>query len=108
MAPRSSRILSAASIYGPVSSGAGTDVYHSRHSSPSAAARRRSASCSRASGSTVAYRPSSVTGSTDATLASRSRHERHAPEQMHVLLVLEQRAVERRDGDLSVGSPERL
>src|SRR5437762_5790846 len=101
-------MLSAASMYERVLSGAGTDVYHSRHSSPSAAARLRSASCFRASGSSVACRPSSVTGSMNATLSSRSRHEGDPFEQVHILLVLEQGAVERRNHDLLVGAAKRL
>src|SRR5690349_25099317 len=108
MAPSRSRMASAVSIYAAVRSGAGTDVYHRRHSSPSAAARRKPSSCSRASGSIVAWRPFRLTGSTNATLPSRTRHERDPLEQMHVLLVLEQRAVQRRNDDLPVLASQRF
>src|SRR3989442_812118 len=108
VAPRSALMLSAAAIYAPIWSDAGTDVYHSCHSSPSTAAWLRSASCFRASGSSVACRPSSVTGSMNATLSSRSRHEGDPLEQVHVLLVLEQSAVERRNHHPLVGAAKRL
>ena len=44
----------------------------------------------------------------DEALAPGARHERDALEQVHVLLVLEQRAVQRRDQHLLVGALQRL
>ena len=55
---------SAAATYSPIFSGAATDVYQRRHSSPSPAARASASACSAASGSSVAWRPASVTGAT--------------------------------------------
>jgi hypothetical protein len=51
------------SISRAMPSGAGTDVYHSRHSSPSRAAAHSASWCSCASGRSVACGPCSTSGS---------------------------------------------
>ena len=58
-----SRMSSAVATYSAIRSGAPTPVYQSRHSSPSRAASASAAACDAASGSSVAWRPFSVTGS---------------------------------------------
>ena len=60
---------SAAATYPAIFSGAATDVYQRRHSSPSAAARASGSACSAAIGSSVAWRPASVTGATKRSAA---------------------------------------
>src|SRR5438045_7517668 len=111
IAPCASRMSSARSSHAVVVSGDGTDVYQSRHSAPSAAAARIPSTCSTASGSSTAWPPRSVTGSMKRSvkclaLPTAARHEHHALEQVHVLLVLQQCAVQRRNERLAVGAAQ--
>src|SRR5213078_1077185 len=108
IAPSFSRMSSAVAMYSPIFSGGAIEVYQSRQSSPSAAARLSASSCSRASGSSVAWAPFRVTGSTNATLAPRPCHKGDPLEQVHILLVLEERPVERRNDDLLVRASQRF
>src|SRR5438552_9863285 len=77
IAPRRSRMSSAVATYSPMRSGAAIDVYHSRHSSPSAAACCNAASCSRASGCSVACLPISVTGAVNGMRRFHKEAQRH-------------------------------
>src|SRR6185437_5323344 len=108
IAPSRSRMSSAVSSHLPALSGAGTDVYQSFHNSPSAAAAATDSRCDGASGSSVACVPASVTGSRNRLATAGARHEHDALEQVHVLLVLEQRAVQRRQERLAVAAVQRL
>src|SRR5512142_2489269 len=101
----------AAEIYACACSGSGTDVTHRFHSSPSLAAATSPSWCSRVIGSSRTPWPSRVTGA-GAFIAAASavvaRHEDEALEEVHVLLVLEQRAGERWNGELLVLRAQRF
>src|SRR5690348_8351136 len=99
---------SAASMYASVWSGSGTEVKRSVQSCPSAAAARSASACAGMSGSRRTDSESRVTGSgffivtRGCNRCARERlsivalHEDELLEQRHVLLVLQQRAHERR------------
>src|ERR1700733_11424121 len=112
-APSESRMASAVSIHAEIVSGEGTLVYQSFHNSPSAAASASASWCSRSSGTSLTYVPSSVTGSIQrlmraALSAVVAVHEQQALEQAQVLFVLEQCAVQRRNDLFLVGGTQRL
>src|SRR5437667_5421132 len=89
-------------------SGDGTEVYQSCQSSPSRAASIASASCARESGSSAACRPVSVTGCAKVMVSAIvPLHEHQFLEQRDVLLVLQQRAHQRRHGYLVVLAVQR-
>src|SRR5476651_269886 len=111
--PAESRMASAVSIHAPIVSGEGTLVYQSFHNSPSVAALASASWCSRSSGTSLIYLPSSVTGSIQRLiLAALSTvvaiHEQQALEQAQVLFVLEQRAMQRRDDLFLIGGAQRF
>src|SRR5512132_2631583 len=108
IAPLRSRMSSAVSSQPSVRAGDGTDVYQRRHSAPSAAAARTASRCDGASGSSDACAPRSVTGSMKRSPTSCASHEHDAFEQVHVLFVLEQGAVQRRYHGLAIGAVQRL
>src|SRR6185295_13286819 len=62
-APRFSRQFRAVWIYSSTFSGAGIDVYHNFHNSPSLTASIIPSACSSASGSTSTFEPARATGS---------------------------------------------
>src|SRR5258708_15462600 len=99
--PAESRMASAVSIHAAIVSGEGTLVYQSFHNSPSAAALASASWCSRSSGTSLTFVPSSVTGSIQRLMLAAfstvvAVHEKQAFEQAQVLFVLQQRTVQRR------------
>src|SRR6218665_2902980 len=100
-----SRWRSSWSMGEAMASGDGTAVYQSFHSSPSREASTSAEARSADSGTSDAWVPARVTGESQGMRAPGGSavvllHEDELLEERHVLLVLQQRAHERRHGDL--------